>query len=126
MFPTWRLKVRDARRALEAGRWDEAARLLEQQSLREFWPAKKLASQLAEQLLQRAGNHIAAGDSLAGWHDLQQAARLGSRDEAIATLRDAYYQHGLAKVRRWLQQGEPQLALDELDRFDRAAAWPLG
>ncbi|GAH02469.1 unnamed protein product, partial [marine sediment metagenome] len=43
MFPTWRLKVRDARRALEAGRWDEAAQLLERRSLREFWPAKKLA-----------------------------------------------------------------------------------
>ncbi len=119
MFPSWRLKIRDARRALKAGRWDEAARLLEQPSLREFWPARKPASQLAGQLLQRARDHITRGDTSAGWHDLQQAARLGGRDETIATLRNAHYGRGLAKVRRCLRQAEPQGALDELDRLDR-------
>lgn len=79
------------------GRWDEAAQLLRQQLLQEFCAAKKLASQLAEQLLQRAGNHIAEGDSLAGWHDLQQATQLGGRDEAIAALRDAHYQVAFAR-----------------------------
>ena len=119
MFPTWRLKIRDARRAMATGRWDEAAQLLQQSSLQEFWPAKKLASQLADQLLRRAGNHIAEGNSQAGWHDLQQATQLGGNDKTIDALRDAHFQRGIAMVRRCLQQGEPQLALEELDRLDK-------
>lgn len=54
MFLAWRLKIREARLALDDGRWDEAASLLQRESVRGFLPAKKLSRQLAERLSQRA------------------------------------------------------------------------
>ena len=47
MFPSWRIKIRDARRALEAGRPDEASELLQGEGVREFLPAKRLSQEVA-------------------------------------------------------------------------------
>ena len=70
MFPTWRLRLREARIALRSGRYDEASALLAAETLRDFLPAKKLARDVAEKILERAGERFAHGDSAAGWRDL--------------------------------------------------------
>ena len=73
MFPTWRLRLREARVACQNGRYDEAGAMLADEKLREFLPAKQLAHDVADKMLERAGNRFALGDSAAGWKDLQRS-----------------------------------------------------
>jgi hypothetical protein len=87
MFPAWRLQLREARLAVDDGRWDEAAEMLASESLREFLPAKRLSQKLAEQLVQRARQRLESGQSTAGWRDLDRAARLGVGEAEIGQFR---------------------------------------
>jgi len=119
MFPAWRLKIREARLALDGGRWDEAGELLQRESLQGFLPAKELSSLLATQLLQRAQQRFGRGESSAGWKDLQQAGRLGGDEERIAELREEQAQQGLEQVRHLLQCGELNLAQDQITRLEQ-------
>jgi hypothetical protein len=61
MFPTWRLKLREVRVAVDSRRYEEAIALLERESLREFLPAKQLAQDVAGKMVARAGERFAIG-----------------------------------------------------------------
>ena len=84
MFPTWRLRLREARVAWQSGRYDDASRVLADDSLREFLPAKRLARDVADKIVERARDRFAMGDSIAGWKDLLTADRLGGANDSIA------------------------------------------
>ncbi|MGI9429455.1 MAG: hypothetical protein ACR2NM_12410 [Bythopirellula sp.] len=119
MFPTWRLKVREARMALKAGRPDEAGQILQQESVRDFLPAKRLSHEVAKHLVSRAEQHLQLDDSIASWSDLQQAARLGGCDDRVAELRQAQTERGLDRVRRAIQRGDTKLATDQIQRLEQ-------
>src|SRR3990172_6250756 len=105
MFPTWRIRLREARLAWRTGRYDEASALLMADSLREFLPAKRLAKDVATKFVERAGDRLAHGDSAAGWRDLATADRLGGEAEAIARLRHHYADRGISEGRHSLAAG---------------------
>src|SRR3972149_2289981 len=105
MFPAWRLRLREARVAWQNGRYDDAAALVSADSLREYLPAKRLAQDVARQMVERAGDRFAHGDSIAGWQDLAKADRLGGQAEAIGQLRRKYADRTLDEVRRYLAAG---------------------
>jgi FHA domain-containing protein len=117
MFPTWRLRLREARIALRSGRYDEASALLAAETLRDFLPAKKLARDVAERMLERAGERFAHGDSAAGWRDLATADRLGGEAQAIAQLKQRYVDEGLNEVHRYMAAGQVAIALAQLDKM---------
>jgi hypothetical protein len=117
MFPTWRLRLREARLAWRNGRYDEAGALLVAESLRDFLPAKKLARDVAEQILKRAGERFAHGDSAAGWRDLATADRLGGEPQTIAQLRQDYVDDGINQVQRYLAAGDISLACAQLEKL---------
>lgn len=119
MFPKWRLKIRDARRAYDEGRWDEASALLRRESVREFLPAKQLSQEVASQLVDRAGERLEIGESAAGWDDLRQASHLGGQDEQIAELRQAYAQSGLERIKQLLVCGETSLASRQITKLEQ-------
>jgi FHA domain len=119
MFPTWRLKLREARVAWKSGRVDEAGALLAEESLRDFLPAKRLAQDVAGKIVERAGDRFARGDSLAGWQDLAVADRLGGQAEAIGQLRRQYAERSLAEARRYLASGQAAAAAARLDKLQR-------
>ena len=121
MFQAWRLKLREARAAYELGRLDEAGQLLSEGNLREFLPAKQLASDVAQQLTARARTMVERGDTSAGWHDLSAAAALGEEDEPMREIRAALVDRRLAEVEQLLQADDPRRALDQLDRLERRA-----
>src|SRR5215216_1762562 len=106
MFPAWRLQLREARLAVADGRWDEAAEMLASESLREFLPAKRLSQQLAGQLVERARQRIASGQSTAGWRDLDRAARLGVDEAAIGGFRHEQAHTRLQEATELLARGE--------------------
>jgi hypothetical protein len=119
MFPIWRLKLREVQVAAQSGRYDEAAVLLERESLREFLPAKRLAQDVAGKIVARAGERFARGDSVAGWQDLAVADRLGGQSEAIGQLRGQYTERAFQEVVRYLAAGQPAAAITRLEKLER-------
>lgn len=119
MFPSWRLKIRDAQQALEAGRWDEAGLLLQQDSVREFLPAKRLSQEVAARLVGRSQQRLLAGESSAGWQDLRMAAQLGGNDLQLAELRQAYARRSLERIQSLLARGETALASEQIAKLEQ-------
>src|SRR5262245_9396617 len=117
MFPTWRMKLRDARTACQLGRYEEAGVMLADEKLREFLPAKQLAQQVADKMLERAGNRFALGDSTAGWRDLNTADRLGGSGDTVLRLRSNYANQSLAEVRLYLAAIQPAPAVARLEKL---------
>lgn len=119
MFPTWRLRLREARVAAESGRYDDASRVLADESLREFLPAKRLARDVAEKMVARARDRFALGDTSAGWQDLQVADRLGGHLETVTKTRREYADGILQEARKYLAVGEPAPALSRLEKLHK-------
>jgi hypothetical protein len=119
MFPAWRQQLRVARRAVADGRWDEAADMLTQESLRDFLPAKQLSQDLAEQLVERAGARLASGQSQAGWRDLNQATRLGAGEVQISEFRRQQAATRRSRAVEHLARGDAAAATAELNRMDQ-------
>ena len=119
MFPSWRLRLREARVAWQSGRYDDASLVLADDSLREFLPAKRLARDVAGKIVERARDRFALGDTSAGWKDLQTADRLGGQLEAVNQIRHDYADSALRDVRRYLAAGEPASALARLEKLQK-------
>ncbi len=119
MFPTWRMRLRDARAACQSGRFDEAGAMLADAKLREFLPAKQLAQQVADKILERAESRFAVGDSAAGWRDLNAADRLGGNGEAVNRIRHNYANQSLSEVRRYLAANQSAPALARLEKLNQ-------
>src|SRR6478672_6380345 len=117
MFPTWRLRLREARVAAQTGRYDDASRVLSDESLREFLPAKRLARDVAEKMVERARDRFALGDTSAGWQDLQAADRLGGQVDAVNQARHNYADAALHDTCKYLAAGEPASALSRLEKL---------
>jgi hypothetical protein len=117
MFPTWRLRLREARVAAQSGRYDDASRVLSDESLREFLPAKRLAQDVAGKMVERARDRFALGDTSAGWQDLQAADRLGGQIEAVNKTRHEYTDAALLDTCKYLAAGEPASALSRLEKL---------
>ncbi|MEM6798378.1 MAG: FHA domain-containing protein [Planctomycetota bacterium] len=115
----WRLKLRKAGEALAAGQVDEARRLLDDEQLREFLPAKKLAGQVAEQFAQRARQRIAWGESAAGMADLDAAEQLGAPASMSDSIRLEYAAAAARHAFGQLAAAEPDAARQRLDRANR-------
>jgi hypothetical protein len=111
MFPTWRLKLREARLAYQGGRYEEAGELLKQSDVCEFLPAKQLASDVAAKFIARAQGRITDGDTAGGWQDLVTARRLGGQEAAIDRLRNQFVAGALREVSGYLAAGESRPAL---------------
>jgi hypothetical protein len=119
MFPVWRLQLREARVAWRSGRYDEAGALLTAESLRDFLPAKQLARDVAGKMVERANERFARGESSAGWHDLQQADRLGGQAEAISQLRAQYAERVLDEATNYVLANQPAAAIALLEKLGR-------
>ena len=119
MFPAWRMKIRAAQVALKEGRCDEASALLSRESLRGFLPAKRLSYEVASHLVDRAGRKLALGDSVAGWHDIQQAQQLDGSEELVNRFREEQARLGLEQTRRLLERGETALAERQIAKLEQ-------
>lgn len=113
------MKVRAAQVALKEGRCDEASALLRRESLRGFLPAKRLSQEVASQLVDRAGRKLAAGDSVAGWSDIQQASLLEGSGAVIDQFREQQARLGLEQTRQYLERGETALAERQIAKLEK-------
>jgi hypothetical protein len=113
------MKIRAAQVALKEGRCDEASAMLSRESLRGFLPAKRLSHEVASHLVDRAGRKLAAGDSVAGWHDIQQALQLDGSADLVNRFREEQARLGLEQTRRYLERGETALAERQIAKLER-------
>lgn len=119
MFPSWRMQLGEARRALRAGRLDQACAIVARDSLQEFRQTRELSAELVEHVAQRAEDRLAAGHSSAGWNDLRLAQKMAGADEPIAHLREGYRQELLDRAMRLLSEGRTAAAQQELAKLER-------
>jgi hypothetical protein len=117
MLPTWRIRLREARVAWQSGRYDDASRVLTDEGLREFLPAKRLARDVAGKMVERARDRFALGDTVAGWKDLLAADRLGGQLEAVDRVRHEYADATLIAAHRYLAADEPAQAIAHLEKI---------
>ena len=113
------MKIRTAQIALNEGRCDEASALLSRESLRGFLPAKRLSHEVAVRLVDRACRKLAAGDSVAGWHDIQQAQQLDGSAELVDQFRAEQARLGLQQTRQLLERGETDLAARQIVKLEQ-------
>jgi hypothetical protein len=95
--------------------------LLAAESLRDFLPAKRLARDVAEKIVERASQRLAHGDTAAGWQDLATADRLGAESGAIAELRRRYADDTIEEANRYLAAGQVAAALAQLEKLNKRA-----
>lgn len=121
----WRLKLREAKQALAAGRIDEARRIVEDAELRDFLPAKQLQAEVAKRYAERAATRLEAGESIAGLEDLAVAEAAGAADDAAA-VRHGHADRVCQRALTRLQAGEPKAARAVLQRAERQGVWSAG
>ena len=119
MFQSWRQKLKRARVAFEDGRLNEASRLLRQGSLYAYRPARELSADVATNIVERARDKAAQGETSAGWSDLEAAEGLNAGEQATWELRHNLVDTALADTHRDLSQGQPQRALSRLERLGK-------
>jgi hypothetical protein len=117
MFQPWRLRLREAEEALKSGRLDEASRLLGDEELRKYFPAKRLLANAAQQMVARGQLHAQKAETAAGWQDLQAAAELGAEADALSQLREKLMELAIAEAERLLSAGNVDACLATLDRL---------
>ncbi|MBN1852365.1 MAG: FHA domain-containing protein [Pirellulales bacterium] len=118
MFPSWRLKLREAKVAFEQGRLDDAEALLREEHLDDFLPGKKLSAKLALRIIDRARERVMAGQTAAGWGDLVKASQLGGAQQAIDHLRGELMNRGIGEAVGYMLAGDPHAAVTRLARLE--------
>ena len=119
MFPNWRIKLREAKVAYDAGRLDEAGDLLHRENLNEFMQGKQLSAKVAAGIVKRARDRVGAGETAAGWGDLMKAAELGGDEKTINAVRDELVTRGIDEAQSYLLAGDPHAALAQLAKLER-------
>lgn len=109
--------LKQARKALKAGRLEEAHRLLTQTEVKDSLQTSDLFQQLHQALLRRGEKHLRNDAACAAWEDLLRAEQLGITDNASMQLRQALERLDVARVRALLQAGEPARAQEVIAKL---------
>ncbi len=120
MFSTW-MTLRQAEEALKHGRLDEAWRLASLPEVQGHRRAAEVLKQTGQALLTRAQLHLRHDDPTAAWKDLRLAEAAGKQDKTALALRQELVQRGLTEVRSVLEAGEPERALEAIERLQENA-----
>ena len=119
MFPSWRMKLGEARRALRSGELDRASAIVQQDELKEFRQARELSVELAQRFADRARGRLLDGHSSAGWRDVQQATRMAGTDAPVVELHRDYRNQVVGRACRYLAEGRTSAADQELTKLAR-------
>ncbi len=120
MFQTWRLKVREAEEALNAGRLNEAHQSLVSNDLTQFLPGKRLAARIATRLAERAQQSACDADLTAGWRDLQAATDVAGETPELLAARRVLAESSLRQAEKLLSSGDTARAIGKLEELQKA------
>jgi hypothetical protein len=119
------LVLRQVREAVDAGRPDEAHRLLEPLLAEGHRRAYKLAREVVRAYTARARKALDQHNPDAAWRDLISAEALNTGEKAVADLRLALARLALVQVRAMLEAGRPIDTIDQIAKSrDRGVRHP--
>jgi len=116
----WRLALRRAEAAAQAGRLDEALALAERPEVADHRRAGELRARLAVDLVGRAGRRGESDDLAGALADLALAERGGAAPDRLAAARLALAERSAADVQLDLEAGDPDRAAERADDLIRA------
>lgn len=119
MIQIWRRQLKQAEQAYKIGRLDEAGRILQQDDLRDYLPGKRLGAKIAARIAERARLRAAAGDTTAGWRDLDEARLLGGETKELIAVRGKLVADALDEAEKYLRAGDAAKAISALERLQR-------
>jgi len=112
MLANWRLHLKAAEQALEAGRLDEALALCTRPEVAQRREARELLARLGRAWQQRARQQLDHGQSRAAWRDLRRAERIVEGTSDVIRLKQELMERGISEARGYLEREQPQAALD--------------
>jgi hypothetical protein len=119
MFPSWRMQLGEARRALRSGELDRACAIVQRDDLKEFRQARELSAELADLFAERARGRMREGHSSAGWKDIQLARQIAGSDAPVDELERDYRSQLVDRACRYLAEGRTKAAAEELTKLVR-------
>lgn len=119
MFQSWRLQIRQAEEAARLDRLDEAKQILREGELDQYRPGREVAKQVCDRLIERADQHLAGGDTTAGWRDIDDAEALGGENERLIAVRRALTAKAIDEATAMLEADDCSAALQVLDRLSQ-------
>lgn len=119
MFLAWRTQLREAQKASELGRLDEAAQRLATHQLRQFKPGADFARDLARAYLARAMRRAEEGNFLGASHDLDQAQLLDGATESWLATRTRAAKQALAAIEALLVAGRYDEAQQQVAQLEK-------
>lgn len=119
MLQSWRIQLREAEEAHRSGRLDDAERLLRQESLQRCLPAKRLSTQVALDIAERGRRRLLAGESSAGWRDVETARSLSGESQEVLGVRRQMIDQAVSDAEAYLLSGESTKTIERLERLEK-------
>ncbi|QDU25540.1 hypothetical protein ETAA8_06090 [Anatilimnocola aggregata] len=119
MFAAWRFKLKEAETALQQGRLEDAATLLQQSDLLTYLPIKQLLAQVAIAVGKRGIERAQRGEFDSAWRDLELARVWGGETNEFQTAQRSIVDAALAEVVHHLAAEDSTGAQQRIDALAR-------
>ncbi|WP_435020692.1 FHA domain-containing protein [Tundrisphaera sp. TA3] len=119
MLGQWRIALRQAEEAAQAGRYEEALALASRADVADHRHAARLRDRMARELIARAVRRSEADDLAGAIDDLRVAEGMGAPPDALAAARLSLADRIAAEVRIDLDAGEPARVVERVDELAR-------
>ncbi len=119
MFAAWRFQLKEAEAALQQGRLEDAAAVLQRDDLLSYLPIKQLLAQVAVAAGRRGTERAQRGEFDAAWRDVDLARQWGGETTEQLASQRAVVDTALAEVVHYLQADDPSGAQQRIDALAR-------
>ncbi|WP_425617181.1 FHA domain-containing protein [Anatilimnocola sp. NA78] len=119
MFAAWRFKLKEAETALQQGRLEDAAAILQQGDLLSYLPIKQLLAHVAIAASKRSVERARRGEFDAAWQDLDLAKQWSGETTHYLAAQRAVVDASLSEVVRYLAAEDAAGAQQRIDALAR-------
>lgn len=119
MFAAWRFKLKEAETALQQGRLEHSAAILQQDDLLSYLPIQQLLAQTAVAAGRRAVQRAELGEFDAAWRDLELAKQWAGETNEYFAVQRAVVEAALGDVVKSLAADDAAGAQQRLDALGR-------
>jgi tetratricopeptide (TPR) repeat protein len=119
MFAQWRFKLKEAESALQQGRLEDAANVLQQDDLRTYLPVQHMLAQIAVAVGKRGAERAQRGEFDAAWRDLELAKTWAGETSEYQAAKRAVVDAALAEVVHYLAAEDAAGAQQRIDSLAR-------
>ena len=119
MLKTWRLTLREADEAFQAGDLKTACRLIKERELTDFLPGKRLANKVANKLADRAKSAACRGELNTAWREFDEAIATSGETGALLKARRQLLDTTVGEITNHLRSGDARTALATIEALEK-------